>query len=114
MGGVDHHLVRLAALCYKACEDPIKHTHPAPAHKTVIERLVRPVGTRRIAPTQPVANDEDDARDDLAVIDPRNTVRHGKERFDPAHLRHRQPKQITHNGTSMPKVIHRPLNPATN
>lgn len=41
----------------------------------------------RIAPAQPVPDHEDDPAHDPAIIDPRDAVRRGKIRINPAHLR---------------------------
>ena len=85
MSGVDHYLVGFAALGSQTRKDAVEHAHPAPSHKAVIECLMRPIGRRRVSPTQTVPDDEDDPGQHFAVIDTRNTMRQGKERFDPAH-----------------------------
>src|SRR5665213_1696795 len=99
MRGIDHQTVRPGALRRQLGEDTIEHAKPAPADEAVVDRLVRAVILRRIAPAQSIADHEDNPRDHTPVIDPRNTMRQRKIRFDPAHLRTRQPKQITHRST---------------
>ena len=55
---------------------------------------------RRVAPPEPVPDHEDYTADDPAIIDARHTMRKGKVWLDPAHLRLRQPDQITHDSPS--------------
>jgi hypothetical protein len=62
--------------------------------------LMRIILTRRIAPAQTVPDDENDAADHTPVINPRNPVRQRKIRFDPAHLRFGEQKQIGYRGVS--------------
>jgi hypothetical protein len=100
VGGVDHQPLRLRALARQLREDAIEHAQPAPPHEAVVDRLVRAVGRRRIPPTQTVPDYEDDSRDHLAVIHTGNPMRQRKIRLDPAHLRLRQPDQITHHDAS--------------
>jgi hypothetical protein len=54
VGGVDHQPVRLGAFACQFGEDPVEHTQPAPADEAVVDRLVRAVGVRRIAPAQAI------------------------------------------------------------
>ena len=95
VGGVDHQPVRLSTLGRQLREDPVEHAHPAPPHEAVVDRLVRTVVPRRIAPAQAVTDHEDDPRDNPPVSDPRDPVRQWKIRPDATHLRLRQPDQIT-------------------
>eukprot|EP01012_Entosiphon_sulcatum_P040900 TRINITY_DN54639_c0_g1_i1.p1 TRINITY_DN54639_c0_g1~~TRINITY_DN54639_c0_g1_i1.p1 ORF type:complete len:107 (-),score=4.23 TRINITY_DN54639_c0_g1_i1:84-404(-) len=74
--------------------------YPAPADEAIVDRLGWPIGRRRIAPAQAVADHEQDAAQHSPVIDPRNPVRQRKIRFDPAHLRIGQQQQIIHGDTS--------------
>ena len=48
--------------------------HPAPAQKTIVQRFIRAILTRRIFPLQAMFDDINDAADDFSVIDPRNTM----------------------------------------
>jgi hypothetical protein len=50
VGGVDHETVGLAALGRQRGEDLIEHPQTAPADETVVDRLVRAILLRRIAP----------------------------------------------------------------
>ena len=50
MGGVDHQLVRLPAPGREPGEDTVEHTQTAPSDDPVVDRLVRSVRRRRIAP----------------------------------------------------------------
>jgi secreted protein with Ig-like and vWFA domain len=67
-------------------EDPVEHAEPTPADEAVVDRLVRTLGSRRVAPAQAVADHENDPAHDPPVIDTRNSVRQRKERLDPTHL----------------------------
>jgi hypothetical protein len=102
---IDHQPVGLAALARQRREDPVEHAHPAPADEAVVDRLVRPVLARRIAPAQAVANDEHDPRDHPPVIDPRLPMRQREIRLYPAHLRLRQPDQIAHGNALLGAAI---------
>ncbi len=87
MGGIDHQLIGLSALGGKLGEDAVEHTQAAPADKAVVDRIVRTIGGRRIAPAQPVPDYEDDAAHDPPIIDPRDAVRQWEIGLDPTHLR---------------------------
>jgi hypothetical protein len=86
----------LAPLRASFREDPVEHAHAAPAHETVVDRRVRAVACGRVAPAQPVLDDEDDRAHDPPIVDPRDPVRQWEIGFDPAHLRRGEPKQIGH------------------
>ncbi len=75
MRGIDHQARWLASLARQFGEYLVEHTEPAPAHEPVIDRLVRAIAGRRIAPAQTVSDDEDDTADDPPVVNPRNPVR---------------------------------------
>jgi hypothetical protein len=87
MGGIDHEPIGLPALGSEFGEDAVEHAQAAPADEPVVDRLVRAIGGRRIAPAQPVPDHEDDAADDPAIIDTRNAMRQWKIRLNPTHLR---------------------------
>jgi hypothetical protein len=55
---------------------------------------------RCITPAQSIPDDEDDPADYPPVINPGNAMRQREKRFDPAHLRLREQKQIMHGGAS--------------
>ena len=63
--GVDHQFVRFAALNHKRREDFVEHAEFAPANEAVVDRLVRAVVFRRIAPAQPVLQNKNDPTDGL-------------------------------------------------
>src|SRR5665213_364414 len=92
MRGIDHQTGRPAALARKLGEDPVENTQTTPADEAVVDRLVWAVVLRRIAPAQSIADHEHNPTDHTLVIDPRDTMRQGEIRFDPAHLSPRQPK----------------------
>ena len=75
MGGIDHQSLRLPALGSELGEDTVEHTQAAPADEAIVDRFVRTIGGRRIAPAQPVPDHENDAAHDPAIIDPRDAVR---------------------------------------
>jgi hypothetical protein len=81
-------------------ENLVELAKPSPTDEAVVDRLGRPVLGRRIAPPQTVPDHDDDAADDLPIINPRHTMRQWKIRFDPAHLHRRQPNQVAYDGTS--------------
>src|ERR1700710_2928317 len=99
MRGVDHQLVGLSTLGSQRGEDTVEDAQAAPSNEAVIDRLVRPIVCRRIAPAKAVADHEDDTADNPLVINPGHPMRQRKMRLDPPHLRLRQPDQITHGST---------------
>jgi hypothetical protein len=102
MGGIDHHLVRLAALGGQGREYPVEHVHPAPADEPAVDRLRRAVCRSRIAPAQTVTDHEDDVAYDPPVIHPRNPMRQRKVRLDPLYLPVRKLGQVIHQ-----RLLHR-------
>ena len=52
MGRVDHQSVRLATLARQRGENLVEDPEPAPAHETVVDRLVRAVAGWHITPAQ--------------------------------------------------------------
>ena len=95
VGGNDHQLVRLPALDREPGEDAIEDIATAPSDEPLVDRLERFVRCRRIAPTQAVADHEDDAADDPLVIHARYAVRPREIRLYPPNLLFRQPDQVT-------------------
>jgi len=51
------------------------HAQPAPADEPIVDRLVRPILARCIAPTKAIADHKDDPADDPSIIDPRHSMR---------------------------------------
>ena len=68
VGRVDHQPKRLTTLARQLGEDLVEHAKTAPAHEPIIDRLVRPVVAGRIAPAQPILDDEDNPPNDPPVI----------------------------------------------
>src|SRR6185312_871708 len=95
MGRVDHQPARIAGLTRKLGEYLVEYAETAPAHKPVIDRLVRTILARSIAPAQSIPDDEDDPADHPPVIDSRDPVRQRKITLNPAHLRLREQKYIS-------------------
>jgi hypothetical protein len=61
MCSIDHQLLRLAAFGSQLSQNPIEYAEPAPADEAVIDRLVRTILSWHIAPSQPIAQNENDA-----------------------------------------------------
>ncbi len=72
---IDHDPVWLSSFARQLGKDAAEHAKAAPTDEPVIDCLVRPVGSRCIAPPQPVLDDEDNRRHNQPVIDPWNTMR---------------------------------------
>lgn len=77
-------------------EDLIEDPRTIPAHKPVVERLVRPIGRWSIPPLQAVPDDIDDPADHSRIIHSRNAVRKREIRFDSVHLPTGQHEYLTH------------------
>ena len=99
MRGIDHQLIRLATLRSQRGKDLVEHSHPAPADEPVVGRLVQTILSRCISPAQPVPDHEDHTADDPTIVNPGHSMRQRKIQLDPAHLRLRQPDQITHDNS---------------
>lgn len=93
---VDHDDLLLAAFGGQPLHHPGEDPHVAPPLPAVVEGLGRAILPRRIAPSQPVAVDEDYPAQHSPVIDPRLPVAFGEERLQPLHLRVRQPEKVAH------------------
>ena len=96
VGCVDHDPVRLAAAACQSLEDAVEHAQPAPSNEPVVQRLVRPVRRRRIAPAQAVADDEDDAAQHTTVVHAGHAVRQRTIRLEPTKLLLGQQEQLIH------------------
>ena len=84
MGGVDHQLIGLAALCRQFGEYPVEYAEAAPADEAVVDRLVGTVFAGRVTPPQSVPDHEDDAGDNPPIIDPRTPCDSGNTAASPA------------------------------
>ena len=87
VGGVDHDFLGVPAAFGKFNEDAPEHAHFAPSDETVVDCLVRPVACGHVAPSQTIADHEDDAADHPAIIDARHPVREREERRNPGMIR---------------------------
>ena len=74
MGRVDHQSFGFTAFGCQFGEDLAEHAKPAPPHKPIVDRLMRAVLARSIAPALSVSDDEDDPADYAPVIDAGDTV----------------------------------------
>ena len=75
MGGVDHDPLRFAALARQFGENLVEHAQAAPSNEPIVDRLVRAIIARSVAPAQPVLDHKDDGADDPPIIDPRDPMR---------------------------------------
>ena len=94
--GVNHERIRWAVFSRQVTEYSVKNAHLAPAFETVIQGLVRAVFLRGGSATQTVFNNENNPRNNLAIIHPRDAVSQREKWFNPHQLLPEQPKQITH------------------
>src|ERR1700735_111207 len=109
MRGVDHDPLRFAALARQFGENLVEHAQAAPSNKPIVDRLVRAIVARSVAPTQPVLDHKDDRADDPPIVHPRNPMRKWKIPFNPTHLNPRQQKQISHGEASQPPPMNQPI-----
>src|ERR1700733_8271170 len=109
MRGVDHDPLRFAALARQFGENLVEHAQAAPSNKSIVDRLVRAIVARSVAPTQPVLDHKDDRADDPPIVHPRNPMRKWKIPFNPTHLNPRQQKQISHGEASQPPPMNQPI-----
>ena len=72
------------------------HALIAPALPAVVEDLIGAIFLRRIAPAHPVAIDEDYARQDAPVVNPRLAMGLREVRLDVRLLRVCKPEKIAH------------------
>ena len=100
VGRVDHQPARLASLARQFGKNLVEHAKTAPAHEPIVDRLVRTVLARGLAPPQPVSDDEDDPANHPSVINSGNTMGQREKPLDPAHLRFGQQEQISHGDAS--------------
>ena len=93
--GVDHLRVRRAPTPGQLPEQVFPDAAPCPAHKAIIDRHVRAVFRRAIAPATTAFQDMNDAADNPPIIDPLDAPHIGRQmRRDPSPLFVAQPKQI--------------------
>src|SRR3984885_12646731 len=109
MRGVDHDPLRFAALARQFGENLVEHAQATPANEPIVDRLVRAIVGRSVAPTQPVLDHEHDRADDPPIVHPRDPMRERKIPLNPTHLNPRQQKQISHGEASQPPPMNQPI-----
>lgn len=92
MRGVDHQAVCWTLYPRQFVEDRVENPCSAPAYEAVVQRLVWPIGLRRILPLKAVPNDIEDLADHPHIINSRNAVGYGEIRLDSIQLRSAQQK----------------------
>jgi hypothetical protein len=93
MRGVDHDPLRFAALARQFGENLVEHPQAAPANEPIVDRLVRAILSRSVAPAKSVLDHKDDGADDPPVVHPGDPMRERKIPFNPTHLNPRQQKK---------------------
>jgi hypothetical protein len=68
MRGVDHDPLRFAALARQFGENLVEHAQAAPSNKPIVDRLVRAIVARSVAPTQPVVGLVNTLADDRDLV----------------------------------------------
>ena len=91
VGRVDHDGLRAGACGSQPLHHLEENTLLSPALPPVVQRLMRAVILRRIAPPQPVPIDENNAVQHPPVINPRFAMALGRIWLEPRHLIVRQP-----------------------
>jgi len=81
----------VGGFCRQPDHDPRKHAHVAPPFPSVVERLVGAILSRRIAPAQAIAIEEDNAAQDTPVINAWHAMALRKIGPQPLHLSFAQP-----------------------
>ncbi len=92
IGGVDHHGFLFVMISGQTCHHPGEDALVAPSLPAVVERLVRAVSIWRIPSPKPIAIDEDNAIQDMPVIDARFAVGFREVGLKTSHLRVAQPE----------------------
>ena len=92
-------------------EDAGEHAVAGPSNVPVVERLVRTVDRRSIAPAQAVALDVDDPAQDATVVHPRLATRPREIGRKARYRLIGQPKQIAHGGILPPEAELDPVEP---
>lgn len=100
MRGIDHQTIRLTGLAGKGLENSVEYTEFAPTNEAIIQRLVRAIFLWRVFPLKSMFQHINYATDNTPVINAWYAMRQWELGPDPAQLRRRQPKQITHGKSS--------------
>src|SRR3984957_3533619 len=103
MRGVDHHSLRPPALVRQRCENLVEHPQAAPANEPVIDRLVRTIPRRGVAPTKPILDHKHNRADDPPIVYPRDPMPQRKIPPNPPPRRLRKQEQISHPEASPPR-----------
>ena len=74
VGRIDHQLTIFSCCFRQLSKSIVEDTPLTPAQKTIIQRFMRTILTRRIFPVQAMPDDINDSPDDFQVIDSRNTT----------------------------------------
>ncbi len=87
MSGIDHLHIGRSTSFGQFSEQPLPDIALGPTHKVVVDRSVRAVFRRAVAPTTPTLDHMQGAADDPAIVDPRFTAHVlGQQRLDPLPL----------------------------
>lgn len=97
VGRVDHDRLPVRSLRSQPNHDPGKHAHVAPPLPSVVERLGWIIFLWRVAPTQAIAINENNATQNTPVIDAWLAMALRKVRSKPCHLLIVQPEKIAHH-----------------
>jgi hypothetical protein len=68
MRSANHQSIRYFGLTRQLCKDTVEDTHPVPAHKAVIQRLMRPVLLGFILSLQAILDDINGPNDHAQII----------------------------------------------
>src|ERR1700730_13127965 len=109
MRGLDSDPLVFAALARQFGENLVEHAQATPANEPIVDRLVRGIVGRSVAPTQPFLDHEPDRSDDPPFVHPRDPMRERKIPLNPTHLNPRQQKQISHGEASQPPPMNQPI-----
>src|ERR1700722_12802585 len=109
MRGVDHHSLGLAALVRQRCENLVEHPQAAPTNKPIVDRLVRTILRRGVAPTKPILDHKHNRAHDPTVVNSGDPVRQRKIPINPTHLSLRQQEQISHKRSLPAPPMNQPI-----
>ena len=80
----------LRPLMRQRCENLVEHPHTAPANEPIVDRLVRAILRRGVAPTKPILDHKHNRAHDPTVVHSRDAMRQRKIPPNPTHLSPRQ------------------------
>ena len=102
VGRVDHQPIRWAGFRGQGRKYAIEHAHPGPSDEPVVQGLMRSVDLGRVTPSQPIANDVNDAADNPTIIHTGFTVGSREGRLNALELGFREPVMIRHEQFLLP------------